>query len=103
VAGGFSSPFLIKMATDVRSTLMMCLRVRAGHEILRHFQCLTPLVKDRGELGDSLANSGGLEKDLEFGVVSYNFHVFDGLSCILMGCFVLFINTSSYFTKQSSD
>jgi hypothetical protein len=31
VTDGFSSPFLIKMVADVCSTLMMCLRVGAGH------------------------------------------------------------------------
>jgi hypothetical protein len=73
------------MVADVRSTLMMHLRVDAGREILRYFQCLMPLVKDGGGLGDSPVNSGGLEMDLEFGVVSCNFHVFQCLSCILMG------------------
>jgi hypothetical protein len=84
VADDFSSPFLIKIVVDVRSTLMMCLRVGSRREILRHFQCLTPLVNDGGGLDDSPMNSGGLEKDLEFGIASGNFYVFQDLSCILM-------------------
>jgi hypothetical protein len=48
VADGSSSPVLIKMVVDVRSMLMMRLRVGAGREILLHFQCLTPLMKDGG-------------------------------------------------------
>jgi hypothetical protein len=64
---------------------MMCLKVGDGHEILWHFQYLTPLVKDGGGLGGSPVNSDGLEKDLEFGVASCNLHVFQCLSCILKG------------------
>jgi hypothetical protein len=45
VADGFSSPVLIKMVAEVRSMLMMHLRVGAGRKILRHFQCLTPLCE----------------------------------------------------------
>jgi hypothetical protein len=67
--------------------LMIRLRVGAGREILRHIQCLTRLVKDGGVLADSPAISGGLEKDMEFGVVSYNFYVFQVLSCILTAMF----------------
>jgi hypothetical protein len=80
--------------------VMMCLKAGAGLEILRHFQYLTALVKDGGGLGGSPVNSDGLEKDLEFGVASCNLHVFQCLSCILTGYYVLSINTSSCFTKK---
>jgi hypothetical protein len=75
VADGSSSPVLIKMVVDVRSMLMMRLRVGAGREILLHFQCLTPLMKDGGGLGDSPVSSGELEKDVDIGVAFCNFQV----------------------------
>jgi hypothetical protein len=72
VADGSFSPFLIKMVSDVRLMLMMCLRV----EILLYFQCLTSLVKVGCGLDDSLASFRRLEKDLKFEVASCNFQVF---------------------------
>jgi hypothetical protein len=87
-ADGLSSPVQIKMVADARSTPMIWLRDDAGHEILRFFQHLTPLVKDGGGLGGSPTSSGGLEKSLEFGVASCNFQSFlQGFSCNLMGRF----------------
>jgi hypothetical protein len=47
-ADDFSSPVLLKMVADACSMLMMRLSGVAGCEFLRHFQCLTPLVKDGG-------------------------------------------------------
>jgi hypothetical protein len=85
IADGSSSPFPIKMVADVHSSMMMCLRVGAGCEILRHFQWLTPLMKDGGGLGVCPASSSGLKKDLEFWVAFCNFQVFQGVSCILTG------------------
>jgi hypothetical protein len=72
-ADDFSSPVRIKTAVDARSTPMMRLGDGAGREILRLFQCLTPLVKDGGGLGGSPTRSGILEKNLEFEVASCNF------------------------------
>jgi hypothetical protein len=63
-ADDLSSLVRIKIAANARSTPMMRLRDGAEHEILRLLQCLTPLVKDGGGLGDSPTRSGGLEKNL---------------------------------------
>jgi hypothetical protein len=67
-----SSPVRIKTTADGRSTPMMRLRDGAGREILRLLQCLMPLVKDGGGLNGSPMRSGRLEKNMEFGVASYN-------------------------------
>jgi hypothetical protein len=56
---------------------MMQLRDGAGREILLLQQCLTPL-----------------EKNLKFEVASCNFQETQGFSCNLMGCSVLFVNSS---------
>jgi hypothetical protein len=75
-----SSPVRIKMTTDAHSTPMM--RLRDGREILRLLQCLTPLVKDGGGLDGSPTRSGGLKKNMKFGVVSCNFQEIQGFYVI---------------------
>jgi hypothetical protein len=72
------------MAVDPRSMPMMWLKDGAGHEILRLLQRLTPLVNDGGGHNGSPLSSGGLEKNLEFGVAFYKFQTFQSFSCNLM-------------------
>jgi hypothetical protein len=76
-----SSLFLHMMVVDVRSTSMMWRGGVAGSWILRHQQCLKPLVRIGGGFGCSVGgspageNSDGLEKfrELEFALVNSKF------------------------------
>jgi hypothetical protein len=86
-ADDFSFPVLLKMVPDACSTLTMRLSGVAGCEFLRHFQCLTPLVKDGGGCAGSPAIFDDLEKVLVLGVALCNFQVFQGVLCKMMGMF----------------
>ena len=90
-----SSPLLLKMADDVRSTSTMCFGVGAGCWLLRHQNALTPLGKFGG--GSCLAASFLLRRTGDrrrgapaasgsswcLGVVSCNFHFLEGAFCKL--------------------
>ena len=90
-----SSPLLLKMADDVRSTSTMCFGVGAGCWLLRHQNALTPLGKFGG--GSCLAVSFLLRRTGDrgrgapaasgsswcLGVVSCNFHFLEGAFCKL--------------------
>jgi hypothetical protein len=69
-ADDFSSPVLLKMVADACSTLTIRLNGVVGCEFLRHFQCLTPLVKDGG--GCTGSPIDGLEKVLVLRVALCN-------------------------------
>jgi hypothetical protein len=73
------------MVADACSTLTIRLNGVVGCEFLRHFQYLTPLVKDGGGCTGSLID--GLEKVLVLGVALCNLQVFQGVLYKMMGMF----------------
>ena len=94
-----SSPLLLKMADDVRSTSTMCFGVGAGCWLLRHQNALTPLGKFGG--GSCLAASFLLRRTGDrrrgapaasgsswcLGVVSCNFYFLQGAFCKFTGMY----------------